>query len=69
MLTTIQELQSLIENDPAYEGCGVDLPSGRFIGTTSGCWQPLLYLDPEDDEPKQITWEEALRVYNEENPA
>lgn len=49
----------LIYENPKYGGCGIDLPSGKFIVTTSGGWQPLLFQSPED----------ALALYNEENPA
>jgi hypothetical protein len=66
MLNSVAELQELIENDPTYGGCAVDLKSGRCIGTTSGGWQPTLYQDPEDNTGKRITWEEALLIYNEE---
>lgn len=67
MLKTVDELKALIENDPTYDGCAVDLPSGKCIGTTSGGWQPLLYQNLEDDYPTNLTWEEALALYNEEN--
>ena len=66
MLKTVDELIELIENDPTYDGCGIDLPSGRCIGTTSGGWQPLLYQNPEDLSPTDLTWEEALALYNKE---
>lgn len=66
MLKTVKELSDLIENDPTYGGCAVDLPSGRCIGTTSGGWQPLLYQNPEDNYPTELTWEEALEFYNQE---
>lgn len=66
MLKTVKELSNLIENDPTYGGCAVDLPSGRCIGTTSGGWQPLLYQNPEDNYPTELTWEKALELYNRE---
>nr|DAE38825.1 MAG TPA: hypothetical protein [Caudoviricetes sp.] len=66
MLNTIEELSNLIENDPTFGGCAVELPSGKIIGTTSGGWQPLLYQNYEDDEPVNITWDKALILYNEE---
>lgn len=66
MLKTVKELSDLIKNDPTYGGCAVDLPSGRCIGTTSGGWQPLLYRNPEDNCPIELTWEEALELYNRE---
>ena len=66
MLNSIKDLWNVIENDPTYDGCAVDLPSGKCIGTTSGGWQPVLYSSPEDDHPTHITWEEALKLYNEE---
>lgn len=66
MLNTIKDLWNVIENDPTYEGCAVDLPSGKCIGTTSGGWKPVLYSSPEDDHPTCITWEQALKIYNEE---
>lgn len=66
MLKTVKELSDLIKNDPTYGGCAVDLPSGRCIGTTSGGWQPLLYRNPEDNFPIELTWEEALELYNRE---
>lgn len=66
MLKTVKELSDLIENDPTYGGCAVDLPSGKCIGTTSGGWQPLLYQDDEDNYPTPLTWEEALELYNRE---
>lgn len=59
ILNTIKELQDLIYNDPTSDGCAIDLPSGKCIVTTSGGWQPLLFQSPED----------ALALYNEENPA
>lgn len=65
MLNTISELQNLIENDETYCGCGIDLPNGMFLGTTSGGFQPLLYKNIEDDEPKRISWKAALKLYNE----
>lgn len=66
MLKNTTELMNLIENDETYDGCAVDLPSGKVIGTTSGGWMPLLYQNPEDDRPVNMTWEEALALYNEE---
>lgn len=67
MLNTINELMELIENDPTYDGCGIDLPSGKCIGTTSGGWQPLLYKNPEDQNPKRLSWDEAFALYNKEH--
>lgn len=66
MLKTVEELQTLIENEPKYEGCGIDLPSGKCIGATSGGWQPLLYQSPEDNNPTNLTWTEALALFNKE---
>lgn len=66
MLKTIEELQNLIYENPKYDGCGIDLPSGKCIGTTSGGWQPLLYQNPEDNYPTELTWTEALALYNKE---
>lgn len=66
MLKTVEELQTLIENEPKYGGCGIDLPSGKCIGTTSGGWQPLLYQSPEDNNPTNLTWTEALALFNKE---
>lgn len=66
MLKTVEELQTLIENEPKYEGCGIDLPSGKCIGTTSGGWQPILYQSPEDNNPTNLTWTEALALFNKE---
>lgn len=66
MLNTVEELSNLIENDPAFDGCAVELPSGRILGTTSGGWQPLLYQNLEDTEPINLTWDEALSLYNKE---
>ena len=66
MLKTVEELKTLIENEPKYEGCGIDLPSGKCIGTTSGGWQPLLYQSPEDNNPTNLTWTEALALFNKE---
>lgn len=66
MLKTVKELQNLIDENPKYGGCGIDLPSGKFIGTTSGGWQPLLYQSPEDDYSTELTWTEALDLYNKE---
>lgn len=66
MLKTVEELQTLIENEPKYGGCGIDLPSGKCIGTTSGGWQPLLYQSPEDNNPTNLTWTEALTLFNKE---
>lgn len=66
MLKTIEELQNLIYENPKYDGCGIDLPSGKCIGTTSGDWQPLLYQNPEDNYPTELTWTEALDLYNKE---
>lgn len=63
-LNTIKELQELIKNDDTYNGCAVVLPNGQCIGTTSGGWQPLLYINDEDRGPRRITWEEALTIYN-----
>lgn len=66
MLNTVEELSNLIENDPTFDGCAVELPSGRILGTTSGGWQPLLYQNLEDTEPINLTWDEALSLYNKE---
>lgn len=66
MLKTVEELKTLIENEPKYEGCGIDLPSGKCIGTTSGGCQPLLYQSPEDNNPTNLTWTEALALFNKE---
>lgn len=66
MLKTVEELQNLIYENPKYGGCGIDLPSGKFIGTTSGGCQPLLYQNPEDDYSTELTWTEALDLYNKE---
>lgn len=66
MLKTVEELQTLIENEPKYGGCGIDLPSGKCIGTASGGWQPLLYQSPEDNNPTNLTWTEALALFNKE---
>lgn len=66
MLKTVEELQNLIYENPKYGGCGIDLPSGKVIGTTSGGWQPLLYQNPEDDYSTELTWTEALDLYNKE---
>lgn len=63
-LKTVKELQELIENNEVYNGCAIDLPTGQCIGTTSGGWQPLLYINDEDRCPKSLTWEEALKIYN-----
>lgn len=66
MLTSVEELKNLIYENPKYDGCGIDLPSGKCIGTTSGDWQPLLYQNPEDNYPTELTWTEALALYNKE---
>lgn len=66
MLKTVEELQTLIENEPKYGGCGIDLLSGKCIGTASGGWQPLLYQSPEDNNPTNLTWTEALALFNKE---
>lgn len=66
MLTSVEELRNLIYENPKYDGCGIDLPSGKCIGTTSGDWQPLLYQNPEDSYPTELTWTEALELYNKE---
>jgi hypothetical protein len=63
-LKTVKELQELIENNDVYNGCAIDLPTGQYIGTTSGGWQPLLYINDEDRCPQSLTWEEALKIYN-----
>lgn len=66
MLNSVEELKNLIYENPKYGGCGIDLPSGKCIGTTSGDWKPLLYQNPEDNYPTELTWTEALALYNKE---
>ena len=66
MMKTVEELQNLIYENPKYDGCAIDLPNGKCIGTTSGGCQPLLYQSPEDNNPINLTWDEALVLYNKE---
>lgn len=66
-MITIEELKTLIESNPDYDGCAIELPSGKLIGTTSGGFLPLLYKNTEDIYPCLITWEEAATIYSEEN--
>lgn len=63
-LNTVKELSDLIESNDKYDGCAIDLPDGRCIGTTSGGWQPLLFLNDKDKYPQSLTWDEALSIYN-----
>lgn len=63
-LKTVEELQELIENNDEYGGCAVSLPDGSCIGTTSGGFQPLYYINEDDRTPLRISWEKALQLYN-----
>lgn len=64
-IKTIKELQNTILNNTKYGGCAIDLPDGSCIGTTSGGFQPLYYINEDDRTPQSITWGKALQIYNQ----
>lgn len=66
MLKTTKELQDLIEQNEESCGCSITLPSGQIIGTTSGCFQPILYANERDQVGCWLSWPLALMLYNKE---